>query len=100
MQRVVISGAFAALAYSASAAVAARGAEDIKFLDQSWEELCEGSDWTIKWSAGNGKNTKVTIKGDDNWSQTIGGTYFTQFVGSHLIILQRARLAPASWTGL
>jgi hypothetical protein len=73
MQRVIISGAFAALAYSATAAVVARDAGDISFVDQTWDDVCEGSDWTIKWSKGNGATTSVTIKGDNDWSQSIGG---------------------------
>lgn len=75
MQRVIISGAFAALAYRAAAGVVTRGDDDLSFVDQSWDEVCEGSDWTIKWSKGNGKTTSVKVKGADNWSASIGGMY-------------------------
>ena len=75
MQRVIISGAIAALAYRAAAGVVARGDSDISFVDQSWDDVCEGSVWPIKWSKGNGNNLSLKVKGGDSWEDTICGKY-------------------------
>jgi hypothetical protein len=76
MQRVLVSGAIAALAARAAAGVVARGeGEDLAFVDQTWDEVCEGSVWDIKWSTGNGKTTSITLKGDNDYSKVIGCEY-------------------------
>ena len=72
MQRVVISGAFAALAYRAAAGVVARG-DDISFVDASWDDFCDGEVVPLKWTKGNGKNLSVKVKGDNDWEDTICG---------------------------
>lgn len=76
MQRVVISGAFAALAYRAAAGVVARGDDMISFDHEgSWDDQCEESVVPLKWSNGNGKKVTVKVKGDNNYEEVICGMY-------------------------
>lgn len=74
MQRVVISGAFAALAHRAAAGVAARGNDMISFEQGStWDDQCEESVVPLKWSGGNGKKVTAKLKGDNNYEEVICG---------------------------
>ncbi|ETN38499.1 uncharacterized protein HMPREF1541_06534 [Cyphellophora europaea CBS 101466] len=71
MQRVAVSGAFAALAYQAAAGVVAPAQDaELNFVDQKWADVTVGDAWPVKWSAGNGNKLSLTVK-NATWEHKI-----------------------------
>ena len=80
-QRIVLSGALAALASqamagvvaSASASSSASASASIDFVDCDWDNVAQGSKISIKWSQGNGNKVTVKVQAEDDWSESICG---------------------------